>query len=355
MIRVLHILNTGRYSGAENVVITLIHTLDKTVNCAYVSPDGPIRDILAENQIDFYPVSTQATNAKELKKIIIDYKPDIIHTHDYNAGIMAVLTRTKVPIINHLHNNTLWLRKICLKSIAYGLSCLYYKRIFTVSDSVMREFIFGKIFLAKTEMLGNPIDLGRVRQNANSSISKELLESAKTDIVFLGRLSAPKNIFFLLEILRKIKTIKSDVKLSVIGDGELRTEFEEKVKEFDLCNNVIIFGFQKNPYPLLSQAKVMCMPSKWEGFGLAAVEALTLGIPVVAADVGGLSTIVRDSCGKLCKKKEEYVSEILKLLNEPDYYKQKVNGALERATELENLQTYSNQVYAEYCELIKKE
>ena len=46
--KVLHVLNTGKYSGAENVAITLIHALEGDVECAYTSPDGPIKEILKE-------------------------------------------------------------------------------------------------------------------------------------------------------------------------------------------------------------------------------------------------------------------------------------------------------------------
>ena len=63
--KVLHVLNTGKYSGAENVVITLIHALDGKVECAYASPDGPIREILESEKIVFVPSATVATNAKE--------------------------------------------------------------------------------------------------------------------------------------------------------------------------------------------------------------------------------------------------------------------------------------------------
>lgn len=349
--RILHVLNTGKYSGAENVVITLIHALKGTAECAYVSPDGPIRKILEENRISFYPVSTKATNARELKRIIAEFKPDIIHTHDYNAGIMAVLTGTKLPIINHLHNNTPWLRTLCGKSIVYGLSCFRYQKIFIVSDSVMDEFVFGKWFRNKSKMVGNPIDLNKIRQKADEEMDESLVSKAKTDIAFLGRLSPQKNIFFLLDILQEVKKEIPNITLSVIGTGELQEEFESRIEEFRLTENVIEFGFQNNPYPFLKQAKIMCMPSKWEGFGLAAVEALTLGLPVVAARVGGLQTIVNNSCGKLCNTKMEYVDEILQLLSDKGYYCSKANGAIRRAGEYDNLNIYREVMVNTYTEL----
>jgi glycosyltransferase involved in cell wall biosynthesis len=82
------------------------------------------------------------------------------------------------------------------------------------------------------------------------------------------------------------------------------------------------------------------MPSRWEGFGLAAVEALALGVPVVATEVGGLPGFIDESCGKLCDSKETFVEEISSLLSDTELYKKKISGANKRAEELDNIDQY---------------
>lgn len=338
--KVLHVLNTGKYSGAENVVITLIHALEGEIESAYASPDGPIRDILKEENIKYYPISTSATNSRELKKIIHHYRPDIIHTHDYNAGIMTCLTGTKIPVINHLHNNTPWLRKICPKSLAYFASCMGYKKILTVSDSVMDEFIFGDLVKKKSQIVGNPINLSKIREKADE---KDILQEA-SDIIFLGRLSHQKKPLFFLEIVADIVKRNPNLRVAMVGSGELYEGVKAKITELMLENNVKLYGFLKNPYGLLKASKVMCMPSEWEGFGLAAVEALALGKPVLAAPVGGLKMIVDDQCGRLCERKEEYIAEFERLLLDEPYYYTKSDGAKKRAGEYDNIKRYSHQI-----------
>lgn len=338
--KVLHILNTGKYSGAENVVITLIHALEGEVECAYVSPDGPIRDILKEEEIEYFSVSTPRINAKELKKIIYQYKPDIVHTHDYNAGIQACLTGTKIPIINHLHNNTPWLRTICLKSLAYFISCAKYRKILTVSNSVMDEFIFGSLIKKKSKVVGNPINLSEIRKRAGQA---EILQEP-SDVIFLGRLSEQKRPLFFLEIIADVVKRIPNLKVAMVGSGELWDKVKIKIEELELEDNIKLYGFQKNPYGLLKASKVMCMPSEWEGFGLAAVEGLALDKPVLAAPVGGLQTIINNQCGRLCKKKEEYIAELEKLLSDELYYNVKVDGAKKRAVEYDNIRSYSKQI-----------
>lgn len=348
--RVLHVLNTGKYSGAENVVITLIHALEGSIECAYASPDGPIRDILDENRIKFYPVSTSATNARELKLFVEDFRPDVIHTHDYNAGIMACLTGTRIPVINHLHNNTPWLKKICPKSIAYLASCANYRKILTVSNSVMEDFIFGKIEKKKSLVVGNPIDITEIRRRADET---GILQES-TDVIFLGRLAEEKNPMLFLEIVSELVKTIPDLRAAMVGNGLLRRKIEEYITERNLTDNVRLYGFQKNPYGLLKASKVMCMPSKWEGFGLAAVEALSLGVPVLAGNVGGLKEIVNDTCGKKCTYLSDYTSETQRLLSDPEYYRIKKNGALVRASQLNNATEYAQKIISIYHEVLRR-
>lgn len=345
--KVLHVLNTGYYSGAENVVITLIHTIEGQVECAYASPYGPIEEILKEEKIQYFPMTSKAVNANELKRIISAYKPDLIHTHDFNAGVMTCLTGTEIPIINHLHNNTPWLQTFCLKSLVYFASCVRYKKILTVSNSVMEEFIFGKWLKKKSQVVGNPINLEKIRRKAMA----ENLINEQSDVIFLGRLSPPKRPVFFLEIIAEtVKTIPN-IKVAMVGNGELQEEVEAKIQDLKLEKNVKLYGFQKNPYGLLMASKVMCMPSAWEGFGLAAVEAMAFGKPVVAAPVGGLQEIVTNSAGKKCNTLKEFQDELVALLTDTDYYVQKANAAMSRANEYDNSVQYAERICQIYNSL----
>ena len=130
------------------------------------------------------------------------------------------------------------------------------------------------------------------------------------------------------------------VKAVMIGDGELREIVEETIQELGLEEIINLKGFLENPYEVLQKCKVLCMPSRWEGFGLAAVEALALGVPVVATEVGGLPGIIDESCGKLCDSKETFVEEIGSLLSDSELYRKKISGANKRAEELDNIDQY---------------
>ena len=81
---------------------------------------------------------------------------------------------------------------------------------------------------------------------------------------------------------------------------------------------------------------------KASAFGLVAFEALTLGVPCVVSNVGGLPSIVDESCGKLCDidNLDEYCTEIKKLLTDTKYYENKAKEAVLKSIKLENIDEY---------------
>ena len=336
MIKVMHLLNTGSYSGAENVVITIIEATKDKVASTYVSLDGPIRDYLNSRSINFYAVSK--LKVSEIKRAIKEVNPDIIHAHDFTAGVICSLTGTIIPIINHLHNNAPWIKRVGIKSVVYAVSCYRYKRILTVSDAVMKEFVFGKQFSQKTIVVSNPVDIEKITKQVQEC------KFPKYDIAYLGRLTKAKNPQLFLNVIKEIKIVIGNVRAIMIGDGELRDEIEDIITKENLQENVIMVGFQNNPYTYLNQSRMLLMPSSWEGFGLAAIEALALGKPVICSNAGGLTSIVNDSCGKICLSVDEYVSSIIRLIQDDEYYNTLSRGALARSNELSNMKVYTDKI-----------
>lgn len=108
-IKVLHVLNTSTYSGAENVAISIINQTKNNVNSYYASLDGSISEVLEENKIKFY--SMQKLTVRNLKKIIQLTNPDVIHAHDYTATIISTLCFPQAKIVSHIHNNSPWIKK----------------------------------------------------------------------------------------------------------------------------------------------------------------------------------------------------------------------------------------------------
>lgn len=346
-VRVLHILCTNSFSGAENVAISLINNFKDEIESVYVSPDGPIREVLKENNIAFYPIKKMGLF--ELKKAIKKTKPDIVHAHDFMAGFYSACAAGNTPVINHLHNNAPWIKKFSHLTLMYLAASKKIKKILTVSNSVMDEYIFGKLCKKKTTVIGNQIDVSAIRDKSTKTDASE-----PYDVIFLGRLSTPKNPVGFVEIVDKLRLSFPEIRTVMIGDGELRNQVEAKISELKLQENIALMGFCKNPYAFLKSAKILCMPSLWDGCPLASVEALSLGKPIVASPVGGLVNIVNDDCGKLCANTDEFVEQISLLLTDTDTYNKKSANALVRADSFDNIAEFKNTIKQIYAEISTK-
>lgn len=287
--KIIHVLNTSKYSGAENVAISIIEKMKENNEIIYVSLDGDIRKHLEEKNIKFEPV--KKLNIKEIRRVIKKYKPDIIHAHDFTASVVCAFACGKIKLISHIHNNSTWLRAINVKSIVYLITSFKYSNIFLVSDSIIKEYIFGNCIKNKSEIIGNPVDVSTIINKANNDSTN----MEEYDLVFLGRLSKEKNPTQFIEIVKLVQD-KRGINAVMIGDGPLKEECKELIDKYQLNSVITLKGFLNNPYVILKNSKILCMTSIWEGFGLAAIEALTLGKPVIAPKVGGLPNIVDENC-----------------------------------------------------------
>lgn len=334
---VLHIVNSKIYSGLEKVACDIIQNLDYQYNGIYVTQNGPIVDILKEKNISYEII--KKVNIKEIKRVIKKYAPDIIHAHDFTASVISASCKKNIKLIAHLHNNCPWLKYPGLKSVAFLYAGIKADKILTVSDSIEKEFIFSKFIKNKIICIGNPINTQEI-----SDKIKGLKIEKKYDICCVARITEQKNPFKFIEIIKNLTKKNKNIKAIWVGDGELRDEVNKKIKEEKLEKNIQLVGFQKNPYIYMAESKVFLLTSDWEGFGLVAVEALTLGLPCVVSNVGGLKEIVNNKCGELCINNNEYVNEIFKLLNDNNYYNLKSKSSIETAISLNNIKKYIEKI-----------
>ncbi|RZT62942.1 CDP-glycerol glycerophosphotransferase (TagB/SpsB family) [Leucobacter luti] len=108
-----------------------------------------------------------------------------------------------------------------------------------------------------------------------------------------SRLSPEKNHFELLDALARSES-KDQLFLTLLGDGPLAHELRVRIGELGLQDRVRMRGLVENPYPHIRACDAMMLPSRYEGQGLVLLEALTLGVPVVATDIPGPRSVLND-------------------------------------------------------------
>ncbi len=314
--KILHILASNKFSGAENVVCQIIDAFknDKNVSMAYASPNGRIADVLKKKNIEYIPMKKM--DLFNVKKIIKEYNPDIIHAHDFRASVLVATSGFNKKIISHLHCNPLFIKKWGVKSLSYFAMMHKFSNILVVSKAVLEEAVFlkGKA-KEKVTILNNCTNKDDVLKKANAF---EVLENY--DIAFIGRLSLPKNPIKLIDIIGHVNELKPGIKAVIIGDGEEREKCEEYIKEKGLENVITLKGFLENPFPYLKKSKVTLMPSIFEGFGLVAIESMIVGTPVLNSGVGGLATIFEDDSYFICDDIDEYAKKAIEILEEKEKF-----------------------------------
>lgn len=346
--RVMHLLQSNRFSGAENVACQIIELFRSNDNVQHVfcSTDGPIRASIENRGIEYIGLKDFSTLSigQSIKRI----NPDIIHAHDMHACFKASLCCGGRKLVCHIHNNNIDSRKLTIKTALFYFAAKRATHIIWVSDSSYESFYFRDCFKTKSSILYNIIDI--------QDLYRKMQLDKKTynyDVVFLGRLSEPKNPERLIRVFSKIRSIKPDIKLAIVGTGELEEQVKKMISENDLYKNLDFLGYQTNPYKILHDSKVMLMTSIWEGTPMCSLEAMSLGVPIVSTPTDGICRVVKQGVtGFLSDEDDELVNKCLEIINNPEKRLVMSRSSSARATELMNTESYFNSINKIYTDAL---
>ena len=342
--KILHVLYSNRFSGAENVVCQIIGMMKNVpgVEMVYCSPDGQIREALSERDIAFEPIAE--LNKSELRRVIAKVKPDVVHAHDMRASFVAALACKKIPFISHVHNNFVNARGISPKSVAYLYAARKAKHIFWVSESAMRDYAFRKSVEKKSEVLYNIISLDALY--AKMELDKK---EYSYDVAYVGRLTEQKNPQRLMGVIAKMKALKPDLRVAVVGNGDLEEETHALAKEYGILDNIDFLGFQSNPLKILHSSSSMIMVSRWEGTPMCALEAMALGVPIVSTPVDGLKVLVQqDENGYLSDDDDEIAKKVVEIATDKALRERLSGDTLAKAKVLNDTRAYTERLLRAY-------
>ncbi len=162
------------------------------------------------------------------------------------------------------------------------------KKIYKITfptKSLYEQFKVLKIFdEKKMYILNDPIinynELIKLKNDKN--VPKYIVN--QNYIVCIGRLTRQKNFSFLIKNFALMKKKYKDYRLIIIGDGELKDKLISQIKKFNLYEDVILIGHQRNIYKFLKYAKAFVLSSLWEEVGFVMVEAASCNVNIIASD-----------------------------------------------------------------------
>jgi N-acetyl-alpha-D-glucosaminyl L-malate synthase BshA len=142
------------------------------------------------------------------------------------------------------------------------------------------------------EVIPNFVDTELFKPNTENEFRKRIAPGGEKILVHTSNFRVVKRVPDTIKIFEKVKKIIPS-KLILVGDGPDRSECERLCRELDLCDSVKFLGKQEGLVEILTSSDLFLIPSQSESFGLAALEAMACGLPVVSSSVGGLPELVK--------------------------------------------------------------
>lgn len=248
---------------------------------------------------------------KEIRALIRELKPDIVHTHASKAGAIGRLAayKEKVPVIVHTFHGHVFhsyfgrLKTLVYKNIERRLA-KKTDAIIAISEIQKNELVNEHKIAAenKFRVIQLGFDLAIFQENhAEKRIAFRTLHNLDADTVaigIIGRLTAIKNHDLFLDVINLVAK-KSKIKLAVfiIGDGELKNEIASKAKEIEtnLQKQIFVFtSWEKNIANILPGLDIVSLTSLNEGTPVSLIEAQAANVPVITTNVGGVADVVMD-------------------------------------------------------------
>lgn len=338
--KILHLLASNKFSGAENVVCQIIKMFDGEIEMVYCSPKGEIENILKSKRIEFLPL--EKLSIKEIKRVVKEYKPDIVHAHDLKATILA--SRLKgVKVVSHMHVNHPKMRNLSIRSILSIFALKRVSHIYWVSKSAYEEYYFKNKIKDKSEILPNIISVENLYRNLNNIENKQAF-----DVVYCGRITEQKDPFKIVEIAKIVHESLPNVTFGVLGNGDMLEETKKYADEMGGANFISFLGFVDEPFAIIGKSKIMILTSKFEGTPMVALESLALGTPIVSTKTDGMVDLLNDKIGTLYDTNEEAGNIIVDLLQNASKLEKMSQEAIAFSKNYNNIEKYKEKLKKEY-------
>lgn len=332
-VRVAQIIGKWVGGGVESVVMNYYRYIDRTkiqfdFICDEDSTNIPYDEIeqLGGRVILVPPYQKVFEYQKELIKIFKDNNYKIVHSHINTLSIfpLRAAKKAEVPIrIAHSHSTTNkkeWKRNL-VKQVLRPFSKVYATDYMCCSELAGRwlfgnkEYDKGNVYL-----LNNAIDLDKFK--FDKIMRKKLRKKYNlkdNDFVIgqVGRIMQTKNQIFTLEIFNEISK-KMNSKLIYVGSGPMEKILKDKIFQFGLEGNVIMLGQVSNIYEIYNMLDLFILPSFYEGFGIALLEAQVSNLPCIVSNGVPIETKIADNVEFLDLNAgvEKWANKLLKYTNE---------------------------------------
>lgn len=374
-LKVLHVIPDLRKGGAERLAIDLCHGLQ-----TYFNMDCCLVALKPANE---YPELTKAINVKviparvipsitgkgiseikEFDEFVEHFQPDVIHSHLFEAELVVHhRTHPNILYVSHLHDNMFQIKKAKLAD------CFNKKRL---TELYERRLILGKYSNCKKKFIAISRDVDDYfQQNLPSALRKNIrlinngffYNSFENQherkscgnplkLLSIGSLVNKKNQAYLIPVVKDLKARGMDVELNLLGDGPNRKMIQELILSEGLENQIHLRGNVNNVKDYLLASDIYLHPATYEPFGLALLEAMASGLPVVSLNGRGNKDIIMHKENGFVFEKEErdqFIETILMLSKDSTTY-QKISLEGKKRSKAFDMPVYIEKIKSLYLE-----
>lgn len=313
-LRVVHVVSGDLYGGAESMVESLVRIQaddpDLSVS-AVLFNDATLAARLRTLGVALHVLDERRMSAVSqvaaITRLVSENGADVVHTHGRKEDILGSISARlagRAVSLRTVHgapeHPRAW-RHVRTRLLEY-LDRQVARRLQSHAVAVSADLadkLGGLLPGAKIRLIRNGIDANHVRRLAAGG-DTGLPGAGATRIVFLGRLYPVKRVDRIIDATRDLQ--RSDpggYELLIAGDGPLRPELEARVGAAGLDGVVHFLGFRADALSVLRDSAVLVLASEHEGTPMCVLEALALGVPVVAPRTGGLPELVATDSGIL--------------------------------------------------------
>ena len=315
---------TGQGGGPEKTIMHSAQYADRAglkMAAVYVRPRhdpgfAALRQRAREEGCQLWEVPeigpVDPRTVRRLAKLCQKLKVDIWHAHDHKTDFLGLLLRRLWPmkLVTTLHG---WTNDTTRMRLYYHVdqwSIRRYDRVIAVSHPLIEHCRAHGVEDQRLRYVANAIEPDDYRRTQDIPTAREALELDRDHfaILMVGRLSSEKGIDRAIHTIARLRRQQEPVVLHLVGDGPARAGLEQQARELGVADAVRFWGWQADPKPWYEMANLLLLTSHTEGLPNVVFEAMALGVPVAATNVGGVrQQLDQGNCGLLLDPDHEVV------------------------------------------------
>lgn len=300
--KILHINTERTWRGGEQQTLYLLRSLiDRRISCHLVcQAESPMAHKALEAGVEVFPIAMRGEvdlpASLRIRKLITRHGYDIVHSHTSHAHTLAFFAslgcRTCRLVTRRVDFSIFRNRFLPINGIKYRFMADYY---IAISHQIKQVMVNDGIAAERIFVAHSGIDLQRFARVAGNHLVDEFnLKPAERVVINVAHLAGHKGQKYLVGAIPHVLAAIPNVRFFIIGKGELMSELQALSVSLGIGHALTFTGFRNDVGAFYKIADLFVMSSVQEGLGTAILDALALGIPVVAANAGGIPEVIKD-------------------------------------------------------------